>query len=195
MFRSLEARWFYDTVPFEAGDHFNNSHAQKQRTDWYATPTHEGCGIKTREGNLETKLRINDLGVREIDGVIGRVDEWIKWSLRLPAQGTIPTELLAANGWIAVTKRRFLRAFEVVNEEVTEVTGYIDTNGCQFEWTEIELEGKMIWTIGFEAFGEQTGLRSSLESVMGFLVSDGLSTEYFDEASSCAYPEWLSSLG
>lgn len=192
---SVEVRWFFDFPPLDNSPQLHQGDEQPTRTDWYAGGVADGCGIKTREGNLETKLRVSDLGVRSIAQVRGRVEEWNKWSVSLPEHQSIPDSLLEINGWVPVTKCRRLRHLAVETTRVTEACDESVASGCQFECGEIFVRGAKFWTVGFEAFGERQQLWGNLQAAVEFVVREGLCPDPFEEACSFAYPPWLNQLG
>ena len=106
---SVEMRWFFREPPFDVSDYFDPEHQATPRVDWYAMPSDHGCGIKIREGRLEAKLQVADLGERQFANVVGRLDAWKKWSSLLPSDDVPPNELLDETNWIAVSKVRSIR--------------------------------------------------------------------------------------
>ena len=136
MWHTFEMRWFFAEPPLDIAQHFDASAAAPHRTDWYAVPCDPRCGIKLREGRLETKLRVGMHGVRTFREISGHLESWQKWALAF-GPGDCPAEqTLAESGWLAVQKRRFLRHFEVTPDRVIE-TEQRPTNGCEFELTEL----------------------------------------------------------
>ncbi len=194
MIRTVETRWFHRTQPFPVSEFFNVANQLKSRTDWYAFPCDERSGIKTREGNFEVKLRVRELGTETFGAAIGRVEEWVKWSVAFPEDDNPPKEHLGSTGWISVEKIRNLRVFEVNGNTVREIHDWVTNcpdNGCQFEWTELLVNDMQCWTVGFEAFGIHDQLHQNLTSVVNHVFSAAKQLTRFKDINSFAYPKWL----
>lgn len=190
MSRSLEIRWFFDQPPFRPEGGFGDASREQPRTDWYAPASDDGCGIKTRGGKLETKLRTDDRGAKAMAGLRGRVEGWRKWSLEVPPDDEIPDDLLEATGWTAVWKMRYVRFFAIAAGTIAELDEPGE-EGCQFEWAELRAAGRSWWTVGFEAYGESSRLESYLAATAAHSVVEGLPTQAFGEGNSFGYPRWL----
>jgi hypothetical protein len=190
MVQTVEMRWFFPTEPFPVSELFNVSVRPVGRTDWYAYPCNERCGIKTRQGQLETKLLVQRLGRRDFGDVVGTLEEWAKWSVPFPQDDVPADRILASTGWVAVEKVRHLRRFEVVGGSVREVDQRPE-NGCELEWTALRVAGQMWWTVGLEAVGPHDELEANLRLTAARVLAGKFSPSPFEEKRSFAYPKWL----
>lgn len=190
MWHTFEMRWFFAEPPLDIAQHFDASAAAPHRTDWYAVPCDPRCGIKLREGRLETKLRVGTHGVRTFREISGHLESWQKWALAF-GPGDCPAEqTLAKSGWLAVQKRRFLRHFEVTPGRVIE-TEQRPTNGCEFELTELKVQQQRWWTVAFEAVGPVDHLPTNLGRVVEIIHQNGGRRLPFVPECSFGYAHWL----
>lgn len=164
--QSIETRWFFPVRSFPWTDFFEETNRQKKRTDWYAYPCDEGCGIKIREGRLQTKLRIRELSSDAFRQVPGKLEEWIKWDAQFESNQKPPEDKLRSTGWVPIVKDRYLRIFLVTDHKVQEERDlqneWWKKDGCQFEWTALLVDEQPWWTLGFEAFGSPDQLVHNL---------------------------------
>lgn len=190
---TLEVRWFFDELPFAIERLFGGFLAQ-DRIDWYALPCHEGCGMKLREGRLETKLRQQSEGEFSLGSVVGAMESWFKWSVPMPSDNMPTTSLLKGTGWVPVHKRRWIRRYAVTSEGHMEVMNRV-ASGCAFELTQLEVHGQTFYTVGYEAVGREDSLRQYLD-----LVANEIHAKYqfasgqFQLENSYGYPCWLNRL-
>jgi hypothetical protein len=190
MFETVEMRWFFDQRPLDIACHFQRHTEVQERTDWYSMPCNPLCGIKVREGKLEAKLRSTAFGLRSIAHVAGQLEGWRKWSLEFP-MGDHPAESdLQAAAWLAVDKRRLLRRFNATGTTVTP-TATRPVNGCEFEMTELVVDGRTFWTVGFEAVGPPAEIELNLQRVAHHVVAQGGFEQPFAETNSYGYAQWL----
>lgn len=192
MYYSLELRWFFDNKPLDETCFFSQGTAPKTRTDFYAYPCDERSGVKTREGRIETKLRMSEKGLYEHGLIKGRLEEWKKWSVAFDEEDMPEEESLVYAGWVGVKKTRYLRIFEIEQEEVREVLENSKPliNGVQFELTKLTIHEKEYWTVSFEAFGEGD-LKQSLQKVLDHVFSSTFGYKNFTLENSYGYPKWL----
>lgn len=171
------------------------------RTDEYLLlPNCETVGVKQRQGRLEVKALAAGPRPFAQDGVAGRVDEWVKWSLKPAASiaSALEAELHQSGVWCAVEKRRSTQKYAAVAGGVAPVSpdAWPDA-GCNIELT---LAGvgheKESWlTFGFEAFGSADQVGGLLaEAVAHFFAAHGLPPLALSEDSSLSYPAWLARL-
>lgn len=188
---TVEVRWFFDSSPFSASEYFSEAHKAAVRTDWYALPSDLGCGIKIREGRLETKLRESYLGKHEfLTNMHGNLERWKKWSCEI-IEGDVPTdEILTATNWFALDKERYVRRFEVSNSGVVE-TFDRPQNGCSFELTLLRASNRTWFTVGFEANGNAEQLHPNLLAVARYINEIRAFGDDFRIENSYGYPEWL----
>lgn len=190
---SLELRWFFPRPPCPRETWFDDSHASPPRTDWYAFPCDVRSGVKLREGRLEIKLRLGDLGAFAAGPAQGRLERWTKSLAKLTEDEPALENRLAAAGWQAVVKRRWLRALVVSQESLQEIDPAARSRArCQFEWTEIEIASGPWWTLNLEAYGDEREQRNLLRLAGDRLLSRLPSPCPLQVEASCGYPEWLS---
>jgi hypothetical protein len=186
-------RWFFETCPLDMDKHFAAHPPELQeRTDWYAMPVNPACGIKVREGRLETKLRCAQYGLRDLGGIAGQLESWKKWSLDFSSAEEPPSvEELAGTGWLDVDKKRYLQRFDITAGQVV-ATSTRPVNGCEFELTELMVRNQRYFTVGFEAVGEFLELEQNLQLVAQHVGVRGGLLMAFTQETSCSYAEWLS---
>jgi hypothetical protein len=183
-------RWFFPSLPLDVDRHFPVPGMLSSRTDWYALPSDPRCGIKLREGRMEIKLRLSSMGTRTLGTLCGELESWHKWGLEF-APGEFPTEQnLQLSGWLAVRKQRYLQHFSVAGAEVREINTRPD-NGCEFELTQLDINGESWWTVGFEAVGQANQLETNLAHVARTVLQRGGFLQRFAPENSLGYARWL----
>ncbi len=214
-FATIETRWFFDGDSachpvlrrwFETCRPFPRA-ADIQAPEWKGRAGGEpdvyllmpGCaavGVKWREGTLQIKGRVEDLGARRFGNRHeGRVQRWIKWTCEeVPAAYR---SLFAAGGeggreTAAVHKTRALRMISLDAGAPEEVApGVVLQRGVGFEMTDLERDGKRYCSIAFEAFPDDPAMASEFDTVVaGFL---GELADALDIDASMSYPDWLCS--
>jgi hypothetical protein len=186
---TYETRWFIREQPFLVESVFGPDLEPDVRVDWYAPPGHRGTGTKLREARLETKLLTDIIETVDHAGCEGVMERWQKWSEPLNEAG--PDEsLLQQNGWIAVSKRRWLQVWSTDTDSLHTVQSRVGM-GALFELTELQIHGESWWTVGFEAFGPEGTRRISLERVMTYVLEHLPAHCRLGRADSMGYPAWL----
>lgn len=191
-------RWFETCKPFAAS-------ADTGMPEWKGRAGGEpdvylrmpGCtdmGIKWREGTLQIKGRVADLGARRFDTRHhGRVQRWIKWTYAdVPAtcralfNETEDTDIETA----PVFKTRALRMISLDSGAPTEVVpGTVLERGIGVEMTDLELRGERYCSVAFEAFPDDSAGVAGFDTVVAAFLGElerSLSLE-----DSLSYPEWL----
>lgn len=150
---TLEIRWFIEGIlPLKIQNWFKNKCPGKSlgqleiREDWYfcgdrnlaqfiqIPPTYslEEINLKLREGNLELKLRQQQLGTEKFGSWQGKIEQWSKLS-----QSELEQLLIASpieKYWIRVTKEREQKIQQNVKSELTR----------------LKIEGNFWWSLAFE---------------------------------------------
>ena len=204
MFPTVEVRWFRKgRIPAEVVDWFQRPPGvpedQRARVDHYLRfEEGEAVGIKLREGRIEIKQRHCRLGlVRFHQRAAGEVDHWRKWGFDVVGGDVDPGLLLApASSWIEVEKERRLRRYLIGRDRKITAAHAVEmcARGCDLELTRLSAEGTEWWTIGLEAFGEESFLRDHLLLAAEFVFgSEG--SPVLEAGDSASYPEWLMELG
>jgi len=194
MIPTVEVRWF---LPFAGVDSQVLPEAFQAvkpatRTDWYA-PGDERGGVKLREGNLEIKLFLRDLGLRDFAGRRGRgrVEAWRKWVFSGDATEPVDETVLTNAAWIPVVKHRYLRIYSEGDDGAMRPVDIWPDAGCQFEWTHLVAAGAEWVTIGFEAFGPEGDLERILLQTGATVLEPIVDRLSLEPSMSYSYPHWL----
>jgi hypothetical protein len=204
MFPTVEVRWFSTgKIPDEVADWFQRPTGvpgdQQTRVDHYLRfEEGEAVGIKLREGRIEVKQRYRRLGLVHLhERAAGQVDHWRKWGFEVAGGDADPGLLLTpASSWIGIEKERRLRRYRIGRDGRITAVPVLEmcTHGCDLELTRLAAEGADWWTIGLEAFGEESILRDHLLLAAEFVFgTEGSPVLEADDSAS--YPEWLMKLG
>jgi hypothetical protein len=140
----------------------------ESREDTYLPdPQLPGLSVKIRGGGaLEVKAYRGSPGILEMAGrARGRLESWQKWSFPFsPPSG----DSGAPAGWRPVAKRRRISRFSRASGQiVAPAAGAGQGPRCEVELTEVRTGGQDWWTLGFEATGPASQLRSVLCAVAG----------------------------
>lgn len=212
-FASIETRWFFDG----AADHqpqlrqwFESSAPFPRRRDvgkpqWQDRTGGQpdvyllmrGCsdmGVKWREGSLQIKGRVADLGARRFSARHeGRVQRWVKWTYtQIPAAYRALFETGSRRGLetASVYKTRGLRLVSLDSGTPEEVAaGTVLGRGVGFEMTDILLDGERCCSIAFEAFPDDATTAGGFDAVVAGFVRELAVTLPIDASKS--YPDWL----
>lgn len=195
-------RWFETTDPLAKGPNVGApvwEPREDNKPDVYlVVPGGDDIGIKWREGQLQVKGRVSDLGAQIFCGRHeGRVDRWMKWSYKkLPEAyknifvGDKNPGLLR----VAVTKERALRKVHL--DTMTSVAREVGPKdppfdrGLGLELTDLTVGGKAYCSLAFEAFPDDSAMSAVFsETVAAFL--EGLTAIQLILAQSESYPRWL----
>jgi hypothetical protein len=190
--------WFETCRPFAASGNLASPEWQGRaggEPDVYLLmPGCTDMGIKWREGTLQIKGRVADLGARRFDSRHrGRVQRWIKWTYpEVPAAYRALFDERGGNGLqtASVHKTRALRMISLESGVPAEVaSGTVLEQGVGVEMTDLELRGERYCSIAFEAFPGDAGAVAGFDAVVaGFLGELGLTLAV---DGSLSYPEWL----
>jgi hypothetical protein len=121
----------------------------------------------------------------------GRMESWQKWSFPFspPSQNSGDPA-----GWRPVRKRRRISRFSPASGPIVARTpGPGQQPRCEVELTEVHANGQDWWTLGFEATGPASLLRSTLQATAALVFAQALPGGVKpgpDESSS--YAKWLS---
>jgi hypothetical protein len=194
--RSLEVRWIFPgRLEAAVAGWFGQFPAgTESREDTYLLdPRLPGVSVKIRGGGaLEAKVYRASPGILEVAGrARGRMESWQKWSF--PVSPLSPGSAEAAD-WQPVSKRRRVSRFSLASGRiVARAPGLGQGPGCEVELTEVRTRGQPWWTLGFEATGPASLLRSELEAAAAHVfarpVPGGLEP---GPDQSRSYAEWLS---
>lgn len=174
---------------------------ERERVDEYLLlPQCDTVGVKQRQGKLEVKALVASPRPFSLGGVVGRVDQWVKWSFD-PSEAIVTQleiEMDQSGPWRKVVKKRYtqkisldsVRPIAVSPDQYPEI-------GCNIELTVIDVQATLrTWlTFGFEAFGPSGRVVALLDqAVQHFFAAYGPPPVSLDGNDSLSYPAWLAKL-
>ena len=193
--RSLEVRWIFPgQLEAAVARWFGRFPAgTESREDTYLLdPRLPGLSVKVRGGRvLEVKAYRGSPGILEVAGrARGRMESWQKWSF--PFSPVSPDSGGPAS-WRVVRKRRRISSFSPASGQiVAHGRGLGQEPRCEVELTEVHTSGQDWWTLGFEATGPASLLRSELQATAALVFAQALPGGVEpgpDESRS--YAQWL----
>ena len=193
--RSLEVRWIFpgQLEAAVAGWFARFPARTESREDTYLLdPQLRGLSVKVRGGGvLEVKVYCGSPGILEVAGrARGRMESWQKWSFPFSPLGPGSGD---PAGWRPVRKRRRISRFPLASGRLeARDPGLGEQLGCEVELTEVHASGQGWWTLGFEATGPASLLRSQLQATAALVFAQALPSGVEpgpDESRS--YAEWL----
>ena len=194
--RSLEVRWIFPgQLQAAVAGWFGRFPARTEsREDTYLVdPQLGGLSVKVRGGGaLEVKAYRGSPGILEVAGrARGRLESWQKWSFPFSALNPDSSE---AAGWRPVRKRRRISRFSLVSGQiVTRGPGLGAEPRCEVELTEVRTHGQDWWTLGLEATGPASLLRTVLEATAALVFTQALPGGMKPGPDdSRSYAQWLS---
>jgi hypothetical protein len=193
--RTLEVRWIFPgQLETAAAGWFARFPARMEsRQDIYLLDPHlPGLSVKVRGGGaLEVKVYRGSPGILEVAGrARGRLELWQKWSF--PCDLPVPGSGGPA-GWRPVHKQRRISRFSRVSEAArARGPEPADEPGCEVELTEVHAGGEAWWTLGFEAAGPASLLRSELQATAALVFAQALPAGVeLGTDDSRSYAQWL----
>ena len=199
MYPSVEIRWFYQgQLPTAVFDWFtaidDGLVKEPPRTDYYLNPlTHDGIGIKLREGRIEVKQRVQTMQTVQVgEHICGIIEQWQKWSFLLSEQDEF-TESIQSSQWIAVTKSRQIQSFrsEWGKKLQAQFPGLPMEADCRIELTELLVQDAQWWTLGLESYGDdETAVSTKLLPAIDWIFSSRYMPQ-LDNQASFGYSQWL----
>jgi hypothetical protein len=193
--RSLEVRWIFPgQLETAVSRWFGRFPAGTEaRVDTYLLdPQLPGLSVKVRGGGaLEVKAYRGSPGILDLPGrARGHLEAWHKWSF--PFSPLSPDSAGPA-GWMPVRKRRRISRFSLASGRiVARAAGLGEQPRCEVELTEVRTRGQHWWTLGFEATGPASLLRTALEATAALVFAQALpggAEPGPDESRS--YAQWL----
>ena len=193
--RSLEVRWIFPgQLETAVSRWFGRFPAgTESREDTYLLdPQLPGLSVKIRGGGaLEVKVYHGSPGILEVAGrARGRLEAWQKWSFPV---SPLSQDSGDPAGWLPVRKRRRISRFSLASGQiVARAPGPGQQPRCEVELTEVHTRGQDWWTLGFEATGPASLLRSELEATAALVFAQALPGGVEpgpDESRS--YAQWL----
>ena len=190
--RSLEVRWILPgQLAGAVTGWFGRFPAETTvLEDAYLLDPHlPGLSVKVRGRRaLEVKVYHGSPGLLDVTGrARGRLESWQKWSFPhgLPNRGSGHQA-----SWRPVRKRRQISWFSKATGAGIPPPG--EEPRCAVELTEVDVPGEPWWTLGFEATGPASALRSELNAAAALVFTqalpDGMELGIGDSQS---YAQWL----
>lgn len=173
---------------------------ERERADEYLLlPNCDTVGIKQRQGNLEVKALVAGPRPFALNNMIGRMDQWVKWSFTPsePIAHPLEIELDQSGPWRRVDKTRYLQKYAFDSGVIAVSPDQRPNAGCNIELTVINVKANVeAWlTFGFEAFGPPEQVMAVLsESVVHYFAVHGSPPVVLEGSNSLSYPAWLTLL-
>ena len=173
---------------------------ERERTDEYLLlPDCDTVGVKQRQGKLEVKALVAGPRPFSLGGVVGRMDQWVKWSFdpSEPIADQLEIELDQSGPWRKVVKNRWLQKYSFDSGLVAVSPDRRPDTGCNIELTVINVKATVgAWlSFGFEAFGPSGRVTALLdEAVQHYFTTHGPAPVRLDGRDSLSYPSWLALL-
>jgi hypothetical protein len=192
--RSLEVRWIFpgQLEAAVAGWFGRFPAGTESREDTYLlNPQMRGLSVKVRGGGaLEVKAYRGSPGILGVAGrARGRLESWQKWSFPFSPPSQDSWE---AADWRPIRKRRRISRFALASGQiVARAPGPGPEPRCAVELTEIRTPGQDWWSLGFEATGPASLLRSALEATAALVFAHALPGVEPGPDDSRSYAEWL----
>jgi len=191
--RSLEVRWI---LPGQLEAAVTGWFARfpagvESREDIYLVdPQLSGLSVKLRQGRaLEVKVYRGSPGILDVPGrARGRLESWDKWPFPCDPSSQGSADL---PGWCPVHK--LIRRFALTSgHSGARLPGLGEEPGCEVELTEVRAGGQAWWTLGFEATGSASLLRSQLEATATLVFAQALPAGVkLGTDDSRSYAQWL----
>jgi hypothetical protein len=193
--RSLEVRWIIPG-PLETAvaRWFSRFPAgTESRQDTYLIDPHlRGLSVKIRGGGpLEVKVYHGSPGILEVAGrARGRMESWQKWSFPLSSPGQYRGDPAA---WRPVRKTRRISRFSRIGGQFAPCAPAPGRPpGCGVELTEIRSRDRDWWSLGLEATGPASLLRSELQAAAELVFAQPLPGDLpLGTDDSRSYMQWL----
>ena len=191
--RSLEVRWILpgQLEPAVTGWFACFPAEVSVREDTYLVdPQLGGLSVKLRGGKtLEVKVYRGSPGILHVPGrACGRLESWDKWSF---AGEQISWGGADLPGWRPVHK--LIRRFSAASGHgQARAGGPGEQPKCHVELTEVHMKGQAWWTLGFEATGPASLLRSDLDATAALSFGHALPGGMELDTDDCqSYAQWL----
>ena len=197
MLKSTEIRWFFEgNVPSNITKILEKTSLDipENRTDHYLLV--QGCdiiSIKIRNSRLEIKRRrgCQPYYLSKLN-ISGNIEWWERWEWNDKTTYIEIQQLINKddkNPWIKVDKKRWQRKFNVRDNDLILLPSQEMHYDSAMEITELKLDGKSYWTIGFDSFTRED------HSFFDRLIETCPILQFkadFKKEWSFGYPHWIS---
>lgn len=193
--------WFETSDPLQKNDNVGQpvwtGRLNDQPDIYLLIPGGDDIGIKWRDGELQIKGRTSSLGTQVFcSRHQGKIEQWMKWSYAsLPISYKQLFLMADERGLVAVSVRK-TRALRKVrldtlsgNAQEVAANSFVD-RGLGFELTDLEIEGKILCSVAFEAFPNDSAMDAAFTQTVEAFVSE---LRDFDLSTihSLSYPAFL----
>ncbi|MFU8844880.1 MAG: hypothetical protein ACNA7V_13835 [Bacteroidales bacterium] len=194
-----EIRWFYPgEIPAALYDWHKGLDGLYQqhetRTDLYLLLSgNADQGIKYREGRIEVKKRLADLGLVRTSSATGNAELWKKWSFKTEkGEHSFNPGLFDPENWIGVRKKRYLQlfAFDQNNELMLHPGIFGEGETVMVELSDVEFNENHWWTLGIEFTVQHSDTKTNSHDLVNRLLADFPDLK-LDALASFGYPQWL----
>ena len=174
---------------------------EKVRPDKYLQLTDcTTVGVKLRNGRLEIKGLVVGPRSFSLAEAVGRVDQWVRWSLKPSAAIAEPlqADVLKEGQWTEVVKTRYTQKYDFDSDRCAAVSPDAwPAVGCNVELTLLKVKAEIdAWvTLGFEAFGPSARVMAILDEAVRYFFDARVDPPVqLEERDSLNYPAWLAVL-
>lgn len=166
---------------------------EESRKDWYLQLSNQShLGIKLRQGRLDIKQRITNLGVQPFTAsAAGQVETWQKWSFSL--QNSPLAQLQQSEPrWIGVQKTRRIKVYGLdAKHAVVPLEPDTDVYcSCEVEIAQIYAFNQSWCSLGLEATGSNSEREQLLRQIAIALLSSA-DFSFLTPTNSHSYASWL----
>jgi hypothetical protein len=161
------------------------------RVDTYLIVSNtQNLGIKLREGRIEIKQRMDDLGLHTFHPqVVGLVENWVKWGFPLDPSYSVDS---LSGSWICVTKKREIRRYSVSPDgSIKAIPGWLlPSQRSTIEITNLSILESAWWSLNLEVVGTDIDLYNALRLTANILFAES-GFPPLNAKLSFSYPQWL----
>jgi hypothetical protein len=197
MLKSTEIRWFFEgRIPINVTKILKEASLDisENRNEHYLLV--QGCdniGIKIRNSRLEIKRRrdVQPYYLSKLN-ISGNIEQWERWEWNDKTACTEIEQLIYKddkNPWIKVEKKRWQQKFNVRDNDLILLPSQQLNSDFAMEITELKLNRKSYWTVGFDSFTRQD--RSFFDRLIEICPILQFKVD-FKKEWSFGYPHWIS---
>lgn len=165
MYKSTEIRWFIESSDRAILDWFARQGQTIDntvpRTDFYLPLKEKDITVKLREGNIEIKHLVGETLCGSLTpSAEGYFEHWIKWSFNADKEDKLSQQIMESNtyDWVEIIKTRLGMKMTKDDKDkllILPIKAFVNF-GCQVEFTNLIIDGKIYNTFALEWFGKET---------------------------------------